>query len=91
MNRIAIHFKGAITSKRSPISRIVKSGELYKHYKGDEYKIICVSTHTESEESLINYYNILKPEKIWSRPNIMFNEYVEINDADRLRFTLVSQ
>jgi len=76
----------AIASKRTPIIRVIQPGDLFKHYKNNLYRINCISTHTETEETLINYHNVSSPEKIWSRPEKMFNEYVEINGDPHLRF-----
>ena len=33
-------------------------GSLYRHYKGGLYKVLFLSTHTETKEVLVNYQSI---------------------------------
>lgn len=66
--------------------RIIKSGDVFRHYKGPHYKVINISTHTETGESLVIYHNIKNLDITWARPLEMFNEYVNYNDTIQLRF-----
>lgn len=50
----------------------VIEGKIYQHYKGGLYKVLFISTQTETGEELVNYYNIHKPNVKWSRPKEMF-------------------
>lgn len=79
----------AITAAIQPIKRILKPGALYKHYKGNIYCINMVAKHTETEEDLVIYHAVDKPEQIWARPVPMFNESVIIDSKIVLRFSSV--
>lgn len=64
----------------------IKTGELYKHYKGNVYKIIALAKHSESGEDMVVYQNIEKGD-IWTRPKYMWNEIININNQKVTRFT----
>ncbi len=59
----------------------------YRHYKGNEYEVLHVAKHTETEEDLVVYKAISDPEKVWVRPLTMFIEDVEIDGKIVPRFT----
>ena len=69
-------------------------GSLYRHFKGNYYRIIGVGTHTETEEILVIYK---KDDEalIWARPLDMFFDLVDHEkypDADQTyRFELVDE
>ena len=60
-------------------------GKVYKHYKGNLYKIIAFAKHSETEADMI-VYQPLKTGDNWVRPRRMWNEIVDNNGT--LRFTL---
>ena len=60
-------------------------GKIYKHYKGNLYKIIGFAKHSETTEDMIIYQSI-KNSDTWVRPYSMWNEVVDENGT--LRFTL---
>jgi len=47
----------------------IKLGK-YIHYKGNEYEVIGVGTHSETLESIV-VYSDLRDGKIWLRPTKM--------------------
>ncbi len=61
-------------------SRKIKLGK-YRHYKGKDYKVICVVRHSETLEDLVVYEALYenKVSKFWARPLRMFLENVEVN------------
>lgn len=63
-------------------------GKIYKHYKGNIYKIIALAKHSETGEDMIVYQNIEKGD-IWVRPKSMWNEEVYVGNKTVLRFELV--
>lgn len=60
-------------------------GKIYKHYKGNLYKIIALAKHSETLEELVVYQSI-ENGKVWVRPISMWNEVVD--NQSTLRFTL---
>ena len=66
---------------------LVKPG-LYTHYKGGQYEVIGVATHSETEQSLVVYRPLYGERGLWVRPLEMFCETVE-RDGERVpRFAL---
>ena len=61
-------------------------GKIYKHYKGNLYKIITLANHSETLEDMIVYKSV-DTGKVWVRPAKMWNETVDSKGT--LRFTLV--
>ena len=59
---------------------------VYKHYKGNVYKIIALGKHSETLEDMIVYQSV-KTGEVWIRPKQMWNETVDRDGT--LRFTLV--
>lgn len=59
----------------------------YRHYKGNEYRVLDVVLHTETLEKLVLYHSLEKPEQLWVRPLVMFNENVEVEGRSVPRFT----
>ena len=65
----------------------------YRHYKGPEYRVICLAKHTETKEDLVIYMDLNdnKPSKFWVRPLAMFVEDVEANGQTMLRFEYLGE
>ena len=70
----------------------IKEGQIYKHFKGELVKIICIAKNSETEEPMV-IYNHLSTGEIWARPLDMFislvdtSKYPEANQ--KYRFELV--
>ncbi|MBR1617348.1 DUF1653 domain-containing protein [bacterium] len=64
----------------------IEIGKIYRHYKGNLYKIIAFARHSETLEDMIVYKSI-DDDKTWVRPYYMWNETVDDNGC--YRFTLV--
>lgn len=67
---------------------------IYKHYKGNRYRIIGLARHSETLEELVVYQALYdSPEfglnSIWVRPKTMFLEKVEYKGRLVPRFKLV--
>jgi hypothetical protein len=67
-----------------------KVGTHYRHYKGTEYVVMALAKHSETEEDLVVYQDVLQPQKIWARPPHMFFEEVQWEGATVTRFVEVS-
>ncbi len=49
----------------------------YRHFKGGEYEVLFVATHSETLEEYVVYRALYGENKIWVRPAAMWNETVE--------------
>ena len=67
-------------------NRTLKINEKYKHYKGNEYLVLHLAKHTETEEDLVVYKALYGEYGIWVRPLAMFLEQVEVNGKMINRF-----
>lgn len=61
----------------------------YRHYKGNEYEVVGVGLHTETEERLAIYKDIHDPDKTWVRPYDMFFETVVVDGEEIPRFSKI--
>ena len=50
---------------------------LYKHFKGNIYRVIGIATHTETGECRVLYVNARHTGPTWARPLEMFMEKVD--------------
>ena len=50
---------------------------LYRHYKGNDYEVVGVATHSETGESLVVYRALYGEFGLWVRPLEMFEELVD--------------
>ncbi len=56
----------------------MKTGH-YRHYKGNNYTVIGVARHSETDEELVVYRPEYGERGLWVRPKVMFLESVEVN------------
>lgn len=64
----------------------IKIGKLYKHFKGNIYKVIGFARHSETDEEMV-IYQPQNSENYWVRPARMWNEYLP--EKNTKRFTLI--
>jgi len=58
----------------------------YRHYKGNEYEVIGLATHSETLEAMVVYRPLYGEGGLWVRPAAMFGEDVVIDGRSRPRF-----
>ncbi|MEN6493705.1 MAG: DUF1653 domain-containing protein [Thermoguttaceae bacterium] len=58
----------------------------YRHYKGQEYSVIGVARHSETEEELVVYRKEYGDHGLWVRPKPMFLEMVDVAGQPVPRF-----
>ena len=64
---------------------MMKQG-LYRHYKGNLYRLLYIARHSETLEEMVIYQDVNNPEKIWARPVSMWEETVEVGGERVFRF-----
>lgn len=58
----------------------------YRHYKGQDYEVIGIARHSETEEPLVVYRCLYGDFSLWVRPLAMFNETVMVAGEEMARF-----
>jgi hypothetical protein len=58
----------------------------YRHFKGDEYEVVNVARHSETDDWLVVYFRVDDPERLWVRPVPMFLETVNLHGCVQRRF-----
>ena len=58
----------------------------YRHYKGNDYKLLHIARHSETEEWMAVYQTLYGDFDYWVRPLEMFTETVSIDGEDVPRF-----
>ena len=58
----------------------------YRHYKGNDYTVIGVALHSETQEELVVYRQEYGDHGLWVRPKQMFQETVEVGGEVVPRF-----
>ena len=70
------------------MSETIKPGR-YRHFKGKEYEVLYIATHSETREEMVVYRALYGEGGLWVRPAAMWNESVE-HDGQRVpRFTRI--
>lgn len=63
----------------------VKPGR-YRHYKGNEYEVLFMATHSETLEPMVVYRALYGEQGIWVRPAAMWSETVVRDGKELPRF-----
>ncbi|MBK9110635.1 MAG: DUF1653 domain-containing protein [Nitrospira sp.] len=58
----------------------------YRHYKGNDYEVLGVARHSETEEEYVVYRQLYGAGGLWIRPLGMFLESVTIGETVVPRF-----
>jgi hypothetical protein len=70
----------------------IKKG-IYRHYKGNLYRVLGTGRHSETLEEYVIYQALYESEfgneAIWVRPIEMFLENVVVNGETTKRFTFI--
>jgi hypothetical protein len=71
---------------------MIKLG-VYRHFKGNEYKVLGIAKHSETLEEFVVYEALYKnsKNKLWVRPVAMFLEKVNHDGITEPRFKYISK
>ncbi len=62
----------------------------YRHYKGNDYRVLGLARHSETLEPLVIYQALYGERGLWARPAAMFTETVTIAGRAVPRFSYFS-
>ena len=62
---------------------------VYRHFKGNEYELLCVAKHSETLEEMVVYRALYGEHGVWVRPRRMWDEIVERDGKKMRRFTYI--
>lgn len=68
----------------------VKCGR-YRHFKGNEYRVLGTAKHSETQEELVVYQALYGAQELWVRPAEMWHETVEREDYRGSRFVYIGE
>ena len=63
----------------------IKPG-IYRHFKGNEYKVIGVARHSENESPMVVYRALYGEGELWVRPAFMWDDEVTVDGKKQRRF-----
>jgi len=66
----------------------MKTGK-YRHFKGGEYRVHGVATHSETAELFVVYTPLYGEGSLWVRPLSMFQDIVQLEGVERPRFEYI--
>ena len=68
----------------------IKPGR-YRPFKGNEYEVIGLARHSETQEEMVVYRALYGDFGLWVRPARMWTETVERDGKTFRRFTYIGQ
>lgn len=63
----------------------------YRHFKGNEYRLLYVARHSETLEPMVVYRALYGEMGIWVRPAGMWSEHVEREGYSGPRFIYIGE
>lgn len=57
--------------------REILVNRVYRHFKENKYKVVCIANDSETEEKVVVYQAIYGEYGYWVRPYDMFNSLVD--------------
>lgn len=68
----------------------IKCGR-YRHFKGNEYRVIGMARHSETLEDMVVYQALYGEGGLWVRPAAMWNESVVRDGYSGPRFIYIGE
>ncbi|MBQ2676162.1 MAG: DUF1653 domain-containing protein [Clostridia bacterium] len=63
----------------------------YRHFKGNEYKVLFVAKDSETLEDMVVYQALYGEQHIWVRPLKMFCETIQRDGKQMKRFEFIEE
>ena len=63
----------------------------YRHFKGKEYEVLGIATHSETLEPMVVYRPLYGERGLWVRPASMWNEILERDGKRVRRFSFIGE
>ena len=63
----------------------------YRHFKGNEYQLLYLATHSETMEPMVVYRALYGEGGLWVRPATMWTEIVDKENYHGPRFVYVEE
>ena len=76
-----------IITYQEAVDRIIPGR--YRHFKGNEYEVLYLAKHSETQEEMVVYKALYGEGGVWVRPASMWNEEIERDGKRYKRFTFV--
>ncbi len=64
---------------------------IYRHFKGNEYELLYLARHSETQELMVVYRALYGDRGIWVRPAAMWEEQVERDGYSGPRFVFLRE
>jgi hypothetical protein len=64
---------------------------IYRHFKGNYYRVLGTARHSETLEEMVIYARVEHPDDVWVRPIAMFSEKVQKDGVEVDRFEFVGE
>lgn len=61
----------------------------YRHFKGNEYEVLCIASHSETLEPMVVYKALYGDQGVWVRQASMWNEKVTRDGVTYKRFAYI--
>ena len=65
---------------------MLKAGQKYRHYKGNEYEILCLAIDHDTDKLLVIYQDTHNVSKILARSVEDFTSPVKIDGIEKARY-----
>ncbi len=63
----------------------------YRHFKGNEYRVIGMARHSETMEEMVVYQALYGEQGLWVRPAHMWSEQVDRDGYSGPRFAYIGE
>jgi len=63
----------------------------YRHYKGNDYELVGIARHSETEEEMVVYRKLYGDSSLWVRPLEIFIEDVVVDGRTVPRFMWIGE